>query len=516
MALEGSFGELEDIFAKAPGFGDSNYIRDQLHASHERRLCKVADRLPVAGQLLEALEVASTPVRYRVIGDPIVRCAIQHAFVQLETGARYGLTLDDCEDVLRAAVLHVRDGNSLPPLAAGLTNIEYIGPESYHGWVWTENRPKDVFTEAFRYVIQREYGEFLTAPDSDQLATLVKATSLLGVLLPKLSPSALSHTHVIALFPPTGTWRGKGSSSQYRLSGVIFLNGGRLRNPWWVAEHLLHESLHQKLYDFRAGHSLLQPNYSRNDAPKVSSLWNTSTTKRTNRWDVDRVLAAFHVYVHLAFFCAMADSRATELESSYGPKHSWPHMTETRQALERAHYLGEKLRQVCWTELGPAGKSLVDWLASILEVYDSAPPPAGSYVHLLLDLYHRQAETVESAVSKHRRSVPPEFSSQLAALSIHETDRIRQVLLALGAETKLREFDSALVKYSYNARGAAFPQVRRLILDTLQDVSPDGYRLPIPPGSSEDPNQIVKQMVESSSQRLDEILLGWQPWQGRG
>jgi hypothetical protein len=507
MVLVGSFEELDDIFAEARGFGDSNYIHHQLHTSHERRLRKVADRLPVAGQLLEALEMASAPVRYRAIGDPIVRCAIQHAFVQLETGARYGLTLDDCEDVLRAAVLHVRNGNSLPPLASGLTNVEYIGPEAYHGWVWTEHSPRNVFAEAFRYVIQREYGESLAAPESDQLATLAKATDLLGVLLPKLSPSALSHTHVIALFPSTGAWKGKGSSSQYRLSGVIFLNGGRLRNPWWAAEHLLHESLHQKLYDFRAGHSLLQQDYFRSNAPKVSSLWNASTTSRTNRWDVDRVLAAFHVYVHLAFFCTVADSRTTDLEKFYGPKASWPHMTETHQALVRAHYLGEKLRELCWAELGPAGKSLADWLASILEVYDPAPPPAGSYVHLLLDLYRRQAETVESAVSTRHRPVPAEFLNQLAALSMDEADRIRQILLALRAETKLREFESALVKHSGKAPGAAFPQVRRLILDTLQDVSPDGYRLPIPPSSPEDPNRIVRQMVESSSRRLDEILL---------
>jgi hypothetical protein len=58
-----SLETLEAVLTEERGFGDSNYIRAQLHASYERRLAKITARLPVAGQLVEALERASSDRR---------------------------------------------------------------------------------------------------------------------------------------------------------------------------------------------------------------------------------------------------------------------------------------------------------------------------------------------------------------------------------------------------------------------------------------------------------------------
>src|SRR5262249_52940758 len=158
------------------------------------------------------------------------------------------------------------------------------------------------------------------------------------------------------------------SSSQFRLSGTFFLTRSRLSSPWWVAEHLFHEALHQQLYDFRHGHSLLVPIYGEREGAKVCSLWNPPDSTRSNFWDTDRVLAAFHVYVNLALFCTLAEQRTTELSDVYGPPDR---MTGSRHAITRAHYLAEQLKATCWRELGLAGASLVDWLCSILDALDA-------------------------------------------------------------------------------------------------------------------------------------------------
>ena len=53
-----------------------------------------------------------------------------------------------------------------------------------------------------------------------------------------------------------------------------------------------------------------------------------------------------------------AEHRAEELEKTFGPLRG---MVTSRKALDRAYYLGEQLKEVCWDELGVAGR-LVDEL----------------------------------------------------------------------------------------------------------------------------------------------------------
>jgi hypothetical protein len=225
-------------------------------------------------------------------------------------------------------------------------------------------------------VLRDNYDESLCTPNIDELARLAKGAQLLGALLPLLSRSALSHAHLIAVFPMVGSWKGKASSSQFRVAGTIFLSRELLESPWQVAEHLFHESLHQKLYDFRHAHSLLKPNYWRKGAPRVRSHWNVTDSSESNCWDTHRAVAAFHVYVHLSLLSTLAEQRAPELENVYGPLRGSLKMIESRRAFERAHYLGEKIKELCWQELGLAGKRLMDWLTLVLDALDAAPPQA--------------------------------------------------------------------------------------------------------------------------------------------
>jgi predicted O-methyltransferase YrrM len=276
-----------------------------------------------------------------------------------------------------------------------------------------------------------------------------------------------------------------------------------LHSLWWVAEHLLHESLHQKLYDFRHAHSLLELDYAREDAPTVASPWNSQQLTQANQWDAHRVFAAFHVYVHLALLAIVAEQRASELESTYGPLHG---MIQSHKALDRAHYLGEKLKQDCWDELGTAGQGLVDWLTAVLEFLDPSPPPKGAYVHLCLDLYESEANRVAAAL-RESEAMSSSLPERLIPLAKDEVENTRRVLSAIDAQQELQTFNNNIAQYADEELGANFPHVRRVIGTTLMDVSPDRYRLT----ESGDHDALVRQMIESASQGVYSVLADYPP-----
>ena len=473
-------------------FGKSDYVIQQLHVCYKRRLRKISAHLPAAGQLLAALNRVDAYQQYRTIGDTVVRCAVQHALSQVETGAQYGLPLEQCNDVFRATVRLLEEG-TCGPLGFGLAHR--LGSEPHYGWVWSGERAEDVFVRSFIHVVQDNYGETkLCTLETDELAMLVKGAQLLDELLPRSSRSALSHAHLVAIFAPVGNWATTGSSSYIGLSGTFFLSRASLASPWWVAEQLFHEALHQQMYDFRQGHSLLVPTYGDEEGPQVCSLWNLPNSNKSNYWNTDRVLAAFHVYVHLALLCTLAEQRATELSAVYGPL---VRMTRSRDALGRAHYLAEQLRAACWQELGLAGRQFVDWFSSVLDALDPSPPPKGSYVHLLFDRYRREARKIDRLLSK--GECHPDLSRRLEMLVKDEIATARCLLVTINADADLARFNDGLAQFSDDDLWTRFAQVRELISTAIMDASPDGYGWIHQPGP---PDEMVKRMIESSSEIL--------------
>src|SRR5713101_7212305 len=139
---------LEAILAQHKAFGDSDYIHNRLQVSYQRRLRKISARLPAAGAVLDALCRTGTYNRYRVIGDTVVRCAINDALRQIETETRRGLPLDECEQVFRAIVQYFEDGKFGGPLEFGAANVNRLGPEPHHGWIWSGEHSGDIFDQA--------------------------------------------------------------------------------------------------------------------------------------------------------------------------------------------------------------------------------------------------------------------------------------------------------------------------------------------------------------------------------
>ncbi len=500
--------DFDDILSRFRPFGDSDYILEQMRHAFARRIGDIGNQLPAARSLLEVLGKLDAQGEYRVLGDPLVRSVVQWALGQIEFGGPSPLSLDECERVFDAVVRHLSGGDASGPLESAAAPVIRLRPAYPVPWIWNQEGPDNVFGRAFRRLIEDEYGDSLCTPAPEDIALLQKAARLLETLSPRLARSTLSHTHLIAVFPGTGNWEKMASSSQFRVTGAIFLNKIALKNPWWIAEHVLHESLHQKLYDFRHAHSLLardDPNVTGlpEDVSRVVSLWNTPGSNANNAWDPHRTIAAFHVYVHLAYFCLLAERRGPEFETEYGrPDATNPAMTPSRKAFERARYLGEKLRTACAPELGLAGQRMVDWLMSILDYLDLTPPPVGATFHLVLDRYLMEADWLQ------QNPPPASIQPKLAALAEAEAAAARAVLDALGARAEADRLSTALGGLAMEAgRDIAFPQARRTIADLLRGLSKDGYGLASSPsqGPKKSPDEMVLEMVEASSSELAAI-----------
>ncbi len=508
------FGQLQAVDAALGNyrpFGNHEYIRKELHHCLLRRLTVIAANLPAAGSLLDALSSTDSATRDRVFSDTVVRCVIQQSLRVALTGEdEYGLPRSLRVAVLEATAAHVDNGHSSAPLEAGMPNVERLTADTRAPWFWAESHDDDVFGEAFRELILQNYGEQLCVPTQDELNTVRLAGQLLHDLLPAITHSALAHTYLIALFPRIGNWRGRASASQFRIGGTIFLSRDALRNPWWTAEHLLHESLHQKLYDFRHGHTLLRQDarpteavlteearQSVADRVTVLSPWNVPGQQDLNRWDTDRALAAFHVYVHLALLATAAQARRAELEDVYGPIDTRPPlMTGARAAFDRAHYLGENIMATCWEQLGDAGRHMVAWLTSVLDDLDAAPPP-GASLHLLLHRYMIEATTVA------RRTLTPDLASELDDLATAESVAVQGILDALGHASCASKLAAATAEVNHDRR---FVRTRQAVTDALRTASTDGYTLRDRQGvrSQEDD---VRQTIENSSRRLADLGL---------
>ncbi len=504
---------VDALLAQHRPFGDSDYIHEQLRVRYQARLGKISEPSPLAGELSRALDQAAPHLRYRTTGDPVVRYAIHEALRHAWNGSQDGMSVAECDEIFRATLGHLRTGRRGGPLEAGNVGVRRLGTEPHHGSIWTEEHRHDVFGRSFRKIIHDNFGgEPLCTPSATDLARLAKGAELLGALLPLSSRSVFSHTHWVVVVPHVGTWKKKVSCSEYRLSGTIFLNREMLHNPWCVAEHLLHESLHQKLYDFRHTHSLLAQDLSAEPlslegAAGVESIWNVGGAARSNAWDTFRAVAAFHVYVHLAVLSDQVDRRKTELAKRFGaPDASFPGMTHRRDAFQRAQYLGRRIKECCGRELGPAGRLFVDWLISILNAIDPAPPPPdSSYLHLLLNRYMVEATLVAKS------GLPSDLVTRLPTLVDDEAETMRRVLVEMDAGgPDLDRLNVAVARLPDEGAEAAFLRFRSLVAGILQSLSPDGYglRRSSSARSAAPAEKMIRAMVDSSSQQLSPAFGG--------
>jgi predicted O-methyltransferase YrrM len=504
IEAESLLGVIEEALVSHRAFGDSEYILAEFQTSCKRRLEAISAGLPSAGRLLEALGRASEESVRCVTGTTVIRSAIQHAHTQVETGEDYGIPLADCDGIFADTALHLERGEAGTPFERGAGWLPRLGEQDYQPWIWREDHPDDVFGRSFRHLVRENYTDPLCTPSEADLAALRRGEELLQALVPQLTRSALTHVQLVGVFPHTGAWKDKASSSQIRVGGSVFLGRTLMRSPWVVAEHLLHEALHQKLYDFRHGHNLLEPDFAKRGAPRVRSPWNPAGLNEANSWDTHRAFAAFHVYAQLTLLARVAEERSAELESEFGSSAG---LIPSHKAFARAWYLGEQLRTTAWEVLGLAGRRMVEWLTAILEALEPAPPPEGARLHLVLDLYRREARRVGARLTEPDHSSPALLTT-LAPLAEKEIATARGALETTGAATQVEELDEAVDGLSAEELASRFGDVREVVAEVLLDASADGYVLAPEPGLGEGPDAVVERMVLDSSERLHREMNG--------
>lgn len=123
---------------------------------------------------------------------------------------------------------------------------------------------------------------------------------------------------------------------------------------------MLHECVHQKLYDIQATHAIYRPGYDVSEAELVRPPWHNGAA-----WSFDRALSAAHVYVHLAaFYHALAADPDTPVSADI--------IQEGRErASVRARFLLDAVAELPG-EVTPSGAQFIHWLR---ETFHSAVEP---------------------------------------------------------------------------------------------------------------------------------------------
>lgn len=208
-----------------------------------------------------------------------------------------------------------------------------------------------------RHLSAGETADTLAGCTAEHAGTVRAAVELMLATAPDLCTGLLRHgRYIVAVDGPDAF----DSASTREIPGAAFVAVRCMRTPERLAEALLHEFVHLRLYDLQATRSVFAPAYDTATAPSVAPEWHRDSP--VPRWPVDRALAAAHVYVHLR---AWFEQRA--LDS--GGRGLWQ---SAETAAFRATSLLDKVARHAEDSLGPAGRGFLRWLT---EVHQSRTGP---------------------------------------------------------------------------------------------------------------------------------------------
>ncbi|MFD9368853.1 HEXXH motif-containing putative peptide modification protein [Streptomyces sp. NPDC060020] len=201
-----------------------------------------------------------------------------------------------------------------------------------------------------RHLSAGEAADTLTGCTAEQAETVRAAVALMLATAPDLCTGLLRHgRYVVAVDGPDAF----DSASTREIPGAAFVAVRCMRTAERLAEALVHEFVHLRLYDLQVTRSIFASGYDTATAPTLAPEWHRDSP--VSRWPVDRALAAAHVYVHLS---AWFDQRALDCG---GP--------DVRQSAEtaafRATSLLDKVARHAERCLGPAGRGFLRWLTEV-------------------------------------------------------------------------------------------------------------------------------------------------------
>lgn len=542
--------QLERHLAEDEPFGDWRGIVRRTMTFYHRASELLAERVPAAGELAKALDRATDERRFRVLGDPVVRDALSRSLEWLKTPA--GTYPSNLQEIIAAAVPFAHETASASPLESAQQQQLRLGTGPTYWWVWTDERPDEPFGRHFRAMFSREIAHSISSRpavlrtcDERLERNLIAGSQLLDSLLPDLARSVRAHVHLVAIVDVADRrqWGREiradlcQNVSTHAIPGTIFLSPSPLRSPWHAAEALLHEAAHKKLSDLVLTRSIFRPGFTASDSPTIRAVWNSPISWNSNDWSVDRALFAFHVYVHLALFFLVVDSRAAELGAYFGSPDGMNPASSIRAALDRASYLGSALQRFAKQELGPDGNNLLDWLNSILEKLHPAPPRDDPTMQLWLDRYDRETREIGALISQIDPEIEDEGSQAVEApyeqwpvrrivhhLVHSEIVAAYRVLSILG-ETNPPSFSfydgdrwSSVVwsTSSFSELALTFQSIRTFISRTLRAVPPVAFERTCHTRQPKSLREITVDMIEHAYRHVDALVTRLRHARGRG
>lgn len=423
MLIDPINDSVERAWTHNAPFGDWRYIRQRVIESVSRRLDLSQRLFPQAAPVLERIRALDNATAARVLEHPFLRSVVFAATRHLKHPWRI-VTHEQVEQYLeQLGILLAGDWRGGKLSSLSLLMEEDCEDAARHTlWQWAGEQGDRMLTGITPTVFLKNSPNCVFHhPTEEESRNLRQGIALLRELFPLLTPSTLRHIDVIALVstepargeaaPPGGNPLSTDpfiSCSSDTSPGVVFVSPSVLTNPWYIAEIILHEGLHSKLYDVMATHNLFRPNYAKEEAGKLHPLWHISSES----WDVQRSLFAMHVYAHLALFFQRVARNFDALAPRFGPLHVIDARLSMRRSLDRAHFLGTKLAEVGTLDLGPAGHLLLAQLQEMLLVLDGASVEGASVdgasrlgevaQRLVGDLYARQTLALERVLAHWR------------------------------------------------------------------------------------------------------------------
>ncbi|HEV2344908.1 MAG TPA: radical SAM protein [Actinocrinis sp.] len=366
---------VERALARHDDYADPQWILDGALSYARLGLDVLAMESPAAARLVDALERAAPRDRDAALIDPLVRSVLNEGLGTVVNGGRPDPSQRAA--FFDATARALADGDTVVGSAATGGGVPPI-------WPATQGPGNAVLGAMLEHEVSvNGLGTpvALASASHGQQEVAACGARLLVETLPDLGPSILAHVRLVAMVEPvpghgadvSGVFE---SASFDSVLGVVFVSPAAFDSPWRMAEILLHEGAHQKLNDLRFTAPLLRQGYDAATAPTVTAVWNKPLPWNPNEWPVDRALAAFHTYVHLAVFFRAAAARLAELTPRYGPLSDAAAAESYRRSRFRALHLGRALRETAGTQLRPAGHRLVDWLLAQAAALEPEPASA--------------------------------------------------------------------------------------------------------------------------------------------
>jgi hypothetical protein len=347
----------EELLAGHRDFSCADLIWQRASARLTFALEILGERLPGVGGAVR--ELAGNGCLPQALRDPVVRMTTEAALQRLKLG-QLG-SPDDLELVLGRAAAGAVAGDDRGPAQLEEGCGLRAGPQRR---IWVLGFPPACgplagqLAQACREnFIDRPGRTGQLNPGTARTAALVdRATRVLTSTLPVLGPEVISHVTALGLMTADGDDGAMLSAAGGApVPGVVIIRPGELNQPWDAAGRILHEALHLKLFDISVCSALIADLDGGTQVP-----W------RPSRWDIRRVLAAFHVYVHVVLFHAAVRARGQQLAAEFGDPPANPGVSASSNLSyarpeERLGFLAEQLTGPLAKDLTSAGRQFVGW-----------------------------------------------------------------------------------------------------------------------------------------------------------